>query len=266
MCLVAVPLGVYVISYIPWAMIEGHQLITGWPAGHAGQTLLDLTAQMYRYHNGLTARPRGVIAVVGLAVEPQTRLVLPGGPRARHQCRPVRRRQPRHLVAGHPGPRVRQPHGLQAAQPGADLDRRRVRGPVGPVGAHRSGGLPVPLLHGAPVRGDVARLPHGRDLAWRLEADLAGRPPGRRARDHGPGPALAVRSAVVLVRRRGVGQSRIGCLSRGHPDDGHHRPDPRPRGGRHRRRHVAGQAIPRAGRGRTARATPIAGAPSPRSP
>ncbi len=55
MCLVALPLGVYVVSYIPWAMINGHQIVPGWPAGHDGQTLLDLTAQMYRYHNGLTA-------------------------------------------------------------------------------------------------------------------------------------------------------------------------------------------------------------------
>jgi len=53
-CLVALPLVVYVISYIPWAMIEGHQIVEGWPPGHNGQTLLDLTAQMYRYHNSLT--------------------------------------------------------------------------------------------------------------------------------------------------------------------------------------------------------------------
>ena len=53
--LVILPVAVYVISYIPWAMIDGHQLFTGWPAGHNGQTLLDLTAQMYQYHNGLTA-------------------------------------------------------------------------------------------------------------------------------------------------------------------------------------------------------------------
>ena len=46
---------VYVISYIPWAMVEGHQLVPGWPPGHTGQTLLDLTGQMYHYHNGLTA-------------------------------------------------------------------------------------------------------------------------------------------------------------------------------------------------------------------
>jgi len=54
-CLVALPIVVYVISYLPWAMIEGHQIIAGWPAGHTGQTLLDLTGQMYRYHNDLTA-------------------------------------------------------------------------------------------------------------------------------------------------------------------------------------------------------------------
>jgi hypothetical protein len=54
-CFVALPLAVYVISYTPWAMVEGHQIVAGWPPGHTGQTLLDLTGQMYRYHNGLTA-------------------------------------------------------------------------------------------------------------------------------------------------------------------------------------------------------------------
>ena len=55
LCLVATPIGVYVLAYLPWAMIENHQIIVGWPAGHTGQTLLDLTGQMYGYHNGLTA-------------------------------------------------------------------------------------------------------------------------------------------------------------------------------------------------------------------
>ena len=54
-CLVVLPLAVYVISYLPWAMVEGHQIVAGWPAGHTGQTLVDLTRQMYDYHNGLTA-------------------------------------------------------------------------------------------------------------------------------------------------------------------------------------------------------------------
>jgi Gpi18-like mannosyltransferase len=53
--LIALPLIVYVISYIPWAVLDGHQLITGWPEGHTGQTLLELTGQMYRYHNELTS-------------------------------------------------------------------------------------------------------------------------------------------------------------------------------------------------------------------
>ena len=53
--LLAIPLVVYVISYIPWAFVEGHQIIEGWPPGHTGQTLLDLTGAMYQYHNDLTA-------------------------------------------------------------------------------------------------------------------------------------------------------------------------------------------------------------------
>jgi hypothetical protein len=53
--LVALPVAVYIASYIPWAMIEGHQLWAGWPPGHDGQTLVQLTQQMYDYHNNLTA-------------------------------------------------------------------------------------------------------------------------------------------------------------------------------------------------------------------
>ena len=66
LCLIALPLILYVISYIPWANVEnhllwpdvviaGHQVATAWPPGHTGQTLWDLTQQMYRYHNDLSA-------------------------------------------------------------------------------------------------------------------------------------------------------------------------------------------------------------------
>jgi hypothetical protein len=54
-CLFTLPLAIYVASYIPWALIEGHQLVPGWPPGHEGQTLVQLTQQMYDYHNNLTA-------------------------------------------------------------------------------------------------------------------------------------------------------------------------------------------------------------------
>ncbi|HYL41317.1 MAG TPA: hypothetical protein VET90_08420, partial [Candidatus Binatus sp.] len=54
-CLIAIPVGVYVVSYVPWAWVQGHQLWPGWPAGHTGQTLLDLTAAMYNYHNNLAS-------------------------------------------------------------------------------------------------------------------------------------------------------------------------------------------------------------------
>jgi hypothetical protein len=54
-CLVAIPVAVYVISYVPWAWVDGHQLWPGWPPEHGGQTLADLTVAMYSYHNNLTA-------------------------------------------------------------------------------------------------------------------------------------------------------------------------------------------------------------------
>jgi hypothetical protein len=53
--LVVVPSGLYVASYIPWALVEGHRITETWPPGHTGQTLIDLTRQMYDYHNNLTA-------------------------------------------------------------------------------------------------------------------------------------------------------------------------------------------------------------------
>ena len=54
-CLGAIPLGVYVVSYIPWALIENHRLWDGFPAGNTGQALIDLSGQMYNYHNSLTS-------------------------------------------------------------------------------------------------------------------------------------------------------------------------------------------------------------------
>ncbi len=54
-CLVILPVVVYVITYIPWALMKDQQIVPGWPPGHTGQLLIDLTRQMYDYHNGLTA-------------------------------------------------------------------------------------------------------------------------------------------------------------------------------------------------------------------
>ncbi len=56
-CFIALPVAVYVISYIPWTFVQSPQtqIVTGWPPGHTGETLLELTARMYAYHNGLTA-------------------------------------------------------------------------------------------------------------------------------------------------------------------------------------------------------------------
>jgi hypothetical protein len=53
-CLLGIPVAVYVGSYLPWAAL-GNQIVPGWPAGHEGQTLLDLLRGMYDYHNNLRA-------------------------------------------------------------------------------------------------------------------------------------------------------------------------------------------------------------------
>ena len=52
MTLAVLPIGVYIASYLPWAAL-GNQLVAGWPIGNTGQTLVDLTASMYRYHDTL---------------------------------------------------------------------------------------------------------------------------------------------------------------------------------------------------------------------
>jgi len=54
-CLIAIPVAVYVASYVPWAWIENHRIVEAWPEGHTGQTLLTLTGDMYRYHNTLSS-------------------------------------------------------------------------------------------------------------------------------------------------------------------------------------------------------------------
>jgi 4-amino-4-deoxy-L-arabinose transferase-like glycosyltransferase len=53
-CLGAIPIAVYLVSYLPWAAL-GNRITDTWPPGHTGQTLADLTRQMYDYHNGLRA-------------------------------------------------------------------------------------------------------------------------------------------------------------------------------------------------------------------
>lgn len=50
-----VPLGVYVISYIPWVNLGNHWGLPFFPAGTDGQAFLDLQRSMYDYHNNLRA-------------------------------------------------------------------------------------------------------------------------------------------------------------------------------------------------------------------
>ena len=52
--LLAIPIVVYVISYLPWVAL-GNRLVEGWPPGNGGQTLAQLTQSMYDYHDKLRA-------------------------------------------------------------------------------------------------------------------------------------------------------------------------------------------------------------------
>ncbi len=57
LCLVVLPVVVYVLMYVPWAFVESNpgQIVTGWPPDHTGKTLIQLTGEMYDYHNRLSA-------------------------------------------------------------------------------------------------------------------------------------------------------------------------------------------------------------------
>ncbi len=195
----------------------------------------------------------GLVAVVGLAAQPQARVVLPGGPGGGHVGGPLRRRQPRDLVARRAGAPVRQRHGLPPPEPGPDPHRGRLRRPVDPVGTDRPGRVPVPLLHGAAVRGPGPGLFRRGAVARRLARHLAIRPP-RRRRGHRPaGRHVAALAAVVCGRRRRVGQPGLAGLSGGHPRI---RADRAHGGPRDRRRHRVCPVDPRGprpGRGRPGR-------------
>ncbi|CAN5679362.1 hypothetical protein BH18CHL1_BH18CHL1_05590 [soil metagenome] len=53
-CLTAIPLVIYVVSYLPWVGL-GNRLTEDWPPGNTGQTLFALTSSMYDYHDDLRA-------------------------------------------------------------------------------------------------------------------------------------------------------------------------------------------------------------------
>ena len=72
---------------------------------------MELTGEMYRVPQQPDRGPRRELALVGLAAQPQARVVLPGLLRVLHVGGHLRRRQHGDLVAGHPGDGVR---GFQA--------------------------------------------------------------------------------------------------------------------------------------------------------
>jgi hypothetical protein len=200
--LLVIPLGLYVASYIPWAMVEGHQLLagatagTGWPPGpHWADA-----ARPHEQHVQLPQQPllgaSGVVAVVGLGLRPQAGLVLRGGLRRPDVSLDLRRRQPRRLVALHSGDGLRRVAGVPPAQRRAGTHCDRLCLPVAVLGPHRPRRVPVPLLHGAAVPVPRPRLLPARAVARDLAPDLA------------PGPALG---GAMVLGRSGCGSSIGRC-------------------------------------------------------
>ena len=159
--------------------------------------------------------PRGELAVVGLAAEPQAGLVLPGQLRELDGGLHLRRGQRGAVVDGHPRDGVRRLPGVQAPQPAADADPGRLPVPVDLVGPHRPGRVPVPLLHEPAVRVHGARLLHRRAVARAVAADVAAGAGRRRARavraDH---PVADPQAGPVQPRERRGGQPGIGGVPR----------------------------------------------------
>ena len=139
---------------------------------------------MYDYHNGLIVAAPGVVAVVGVAVRPQAGLVLPGGPRRRDHRGDLRRRQPRHLVAGRPGAALRERHGVPPAQPGAGPDRDRLRAQWIPWARIDRAAFQYHYYTALPFVVAGPRLLRRRAVARCVGEDLAARPPRRGRRDH----------------------------------------------------------------------------------
>jgi hypothetical protein len=154
--------------------------------------------------------PRRKLAVVGLAAQPQARLVLPGELRELDGGGDLRRRQHGHLVAGHPGHGVRRLAGVPTPEPAAGADPDRVPGPVGLVGPDRPGGVPVPLLHEPGVRDPGARLLRGRAVARRVAPHVVAGPDRGRGRADGPGDPVAAPDAALPTGERRGGQPGLG--------------------------------------------------------
>ena len=155
----------------------------GWPSGHTGQTLLDLTIEHVQLPQRPAAAARGVVAVVGLADGPQAGLVREHQLRRRPRLDDLRRRQPGPLVAGDLRHGLHLLAGLQAAEPRPGPGRRGLLLAMAVVVAHRPGRVPVPLLHGPAVLPVSPGLLPGGAVARAVAPDVAagpGRPRPRR--------------------------------------------------------------------------------------
>ena len=162
--LAVVPIVVYVISYLPWVAL-GNRLTDTWPPGHTGQTLLDLTRQMYDYHNGLRA--------THAASSPYWAWPFDLKPVWFYQDSFAANTAAAIYDAGNlvawwlsiPAMLFVAWQAFKRRSLALGLVVRRVRVPVAAVGPDRPGDLPVPLLRGRAVPADRPCLLRGRAAA-----------------------------------------------------------------------------------------------------
>ena len=76
--LLVLPVVVYVISYLPWAALDGYQIVRGLAARAHGPDPARADRPDVPLPQRAHVGPRRVVAVVGVAVRPQAGLVLPG--------------------------------------------------------------------------------------------------------------------------------------------------------------------------------------------
>ena len=222
--LTVVPVIVYLVAYSPWIELGndwGLPLLGSLPflpeGSDGGQTIVELTESMYRYHDNLRAehaasspwwawpldlkpvwffQERFVDGTIGLIYDAGNLVVFWLG------------------IAGHGLQRL---GGLAPPQPGLGHGGGDVGGDVAALGARRPGCVPVPRLRQPAVHAPVAGLLPRRALAWSRLAHLV--PGARRGRagDHRHPAAVAAAHAALHPRgHRGGPPRRRGLCRRGH--------------------------------------------------
>ncbi len=212
-CLVLLPIVVYVVSYLPWVAL-GNRLTENWPPGNTGQTLLALTQSMYDYHNNLRAAHAASSPWWAWAFDLKPVWFYQGS-FAGDTAASIY--DAGNLVIwwlGVPAMAFISWQAFKRRSLGLALIVVAFAWQWLPWVAHRSGDLRVPLLHERAVHHPGPGLPHGRAVARRLGEDVAAREGGCRGGDRRAGADVGRQGAALCVRPCRCRESRLPGLHR----------------------------------------------------